>query len=122
MKMTTEFDEVTRRENQSGERIGPYGCIFDADSHKVGGVRIIKKRGRPSIYETDEERHAAKLQKTFEAKKRKKQQQIEFLNRINDEQHFIINKLDKIILDAAQCDKIISVICPGLFAKDLNQK
>jgi hypothetical protein len=74
------------------------------------GVRIIKKRGRPTLYETDEERHNAKLRKTFEAKSRKKQERIDFLNNIHTEQHFIIEVLNKIILDATQCDKIISVI------------
>jgi hypothetical protein len=46
-------------------------------------IREITKRCRKPIYTNDEERHDAKLRQTIESNRRKKQEKLDFLNRIS---------------------------------------
>jgi hypothetical protein len=83
------------------------------------------KRGRKPIYANDEERHDAKLRQTIESNKRKKQEKVDFLNRISPEQKVIIKDLsENIILNNEHCRYIMALLFKkskdSLFKDSLN--
>jgi hypothetical protein len=79
----------------------------------------ITKRGRKPIYANDEERHDAKLRQTIKSNKKKKQEKLDFLNRIYAEQKVIIRDLsENIVLNNEQCRYIMAL----LFRKRLSEE
>jgi hypothetical protein len=62
-------------------------------------VNTQKKRGRKPIYESDEERHAAKLRQTKESNKRMQEKRKEFETQMTPLQHELIKTLKNNIIN-----------------------